>query len=134
MAFLTGKFRSSSLCWCTAFQLYPHFPLHLGGWGELHYVSPHTKKLPFSSRLSIHLKLWWPTHPYFSSVLKMGMISAQGNPFPFSLFSQYVLITYYLQYWQLWLYIFLNKQEITEIPHLFPQPWPRPGALDNECN
>lgn len=50
------------------------------------------------------------------------------------LFSQYVLITYYLQSRQLLLYIFLNKQEITEIPHLFPQPWPRPGALDNECN
>lgn len=48
-------------------------------------------------------------------------------------FLQYVLITYYLKYWQL-LYIFLNKQEITEIPHLSLQPWPRPGALDNECN
>ena len=60
------------ICSCTAFQLYPHFPLHLRGWAGLYYVSPHTKKLPFSSRPSIHLKLWWPTHPYFLSVWKMG--------------------------------------------------------------
>lgn len=36
--------------------------------------------------------------------------------------------------WQLLLYIFWNKQEISEIPHLVPQPRPRPAASDNECN
>lgn len=69
---LRFSFFFNVLCSCTAFQLYPRFPLHLRGWGWLHYVSPHTKKLPFSLRLSIGLKLWWPTHPYFFSVWKMG--------------------------------------------------------------
>lgn len=87
MTLLIGKFRYPSfICSCTAFQLYPHFPLHLGRWGGLHYVSPCTKKLPFSSRLSMRLKLWWPTHPYFFSVWKMGMIKVQRKSFPFSLF------------------------------------------------
>lgn len=72
-------------------------------------------------------------HPHLFSVWDDK--SAEEILFPFLyLFPQYALITYYLLYWQLLLLIFLNKQEITKIPHLFPQPWPRPGALDNECN
>lgn len=45
--------------------------------------------------------------------------SEEEIPFHY-LFSKYMLITYYLQYWRLLLHVFLNKQEITEIPHLFP--------------
>lgn len=85
--------------------------------------------------LSMGLELWQSPHPYFLYVWKMGMIKEHRKVFPFfpPLFSQYMLITSYLLYWKL-LYIFLNKQEISEIPHLSLQPWPRPGALDNECN
>lgn len=35
-------------------------------------MSPDRKKVPFSSRRSIGLKLRWPTHPYFFSVWKRG--------------------------------------------------------------
>lgn len=75
-------------------------------------MSPHTKKLPFSSRLSIGLKLPWPTHPYFLLYgEKIGDDkSAQAILSLFHyLFPQYVLITYYLHHWRLLLlYIFFE--------------------------
>lgn len=137
MTFLLGKYRYCHFIWST-FQLHSHFPLHLWGCGGLHYVSPRTKKLSISSRHSICLKLWRPTHTYFFSLWKMGMIKVQRKSFPVSLYISTVCAHYLLSTVQavvvvIIIYI-LNKQEITEIPHLSLQPWPRPGALDNECN
>lgn len=63
------------------------------------------------------------------------MIKVQRKSFPVSLYISTICAHYLLSTVLAVIIIYiLNKQEITEIPHLSLQPWPRPGALDNECN
>lgn len=111
------------LCWyfkfMRCFSIFCPFyssPL-VKGWTLLCFL-PY-KGTSISPRISERLKLWWPTHPYFFSVWKNGDDkSAMESLSAFHYFSQYVFITSYLRNWQLLLYIFLNKQEINELPNL----------------
>lgn len=89
----------------SAFNLYPHFAVHHGGWGwGRSIMCPLTQRNShFPADFEWVLSCNGPTHPHFFSLQKMGNDkSAEAILSLFHyLFSQYVLITYYLHHWQL---------------------------------
>lgn len=107
--FFTGIFRFLFL---SAFNLYPHFAVHHGGggvWGGGSIMCPLTQRNShFSADFEWVLSCNGPTHPHFFSLQKMGNDkSAEAILSLFHyLFSQYVLITYYLPLAVIIIYIF----------------------------
>lgn len=119
---------------CTVFNYIPILLFTLADWGGGSIMSPLTQRnLHFPADFQYVLSVMAYTSSHFLFAEKMGYDKrTEKIPALFIIYfhTMYSLLIIY----STGSYVFLNKQEITQIPHLSLQPWPRPGALDNECN